>query len=169
MRQGATAGLASRLNAVTIRDFTPHDLSAILKIQDENPAAARWAADDFARLMGGGRGFILVAESQGDPPSSVTGFAAYHSMAEDAELLNLAVAVEYQRRGVGGMLVREGVQRLREQGARRLWLEVRESNATARKFYIGLGFVERGRRRNYYSNPQEDALVLELKLEGENE
>ncbi len=168
MRWSETAGLASLLNAVTIRDFTPHDLSAILKIQDENPAAARWAADDFARLMGGGRGFILVAESQGETPSSVTGFAAYHSMAEDAELLNLAVAVEYQRHGVGGMLVREGAQRLRKQGARRLWLEVRESNATARKFYIGLGFFERGRRRSYYSDPQEDALVMELKLEGEN-
>jgi ribosomal-protein-alanine N-acetyltransferase len=93
------------------------------------------------------------------------GFAAYRSVTEDAELLNLAVTPGQQRRGVGSALVRAGVERLREKGARRVWLEVRESNHGAREFYRRIGFVQQGRRPDYYNDPCEDALLLELEFQ----
>ncbi len=150
---------------MTIRGYRPADLAAVLDIQRENRAAGCWAEDDYARLANDPHGFILVAGKENLTPPQVVGFAAYRSVTEDAELLNLAVTPGQQRRGVGSALVRAGVERLREKGARRVWLEVRESNHGAREFYRRIGFVQQGRRPDYYNDPCEDALLLELEFQ----
>ena len=80
-------------------------------------------------------------------------------------MMNVAVAPDYRRQGVGEKLILALVDALKERGSHWLMLEVRQSNAPARALYAKLGFAEVGRRKNYYSKPREDALILRKEWE----
>lgn len=86
-------------------------------------------------------------------------------MAGTGEVLNLAVAPEFRRRGIGGALLRAGLGALRHRKVGEVFLEVRESNHSAQALYLAHGFRPVGQRSAYYRNPKEDALVLRLALE----
>ena len=75
-------------------------------------------------------------------------------------MMNLAVAPEYRRQGIGETLVTELEAQLKNEKVTCLTLEVRVSNESAIGLYEKLGFVQVGRRPNYYHNPKEDALIL---------
>ena len=90
----------------------------------------------------------------------VAGYAIAHHAADEGEILNLGVAPAHQRRGVGRVLVEHLLTLLAERGVDAVFLEVRESNAAARRLYQRLGFREVGRRPGYYRRPVEDAVIL---------
>jgi ribosomal-protein-alanine N-acetyltransferase len=84
---------------------------------------------------------------------------------EEMHLLNITVAPPLRRLGHARRMLDEMVRLCRREGARRLWLEVRESNAEARATYLRLGFVDAGVRKGYYPAPEgqrEDAIVMSL-------
>lgn len=94
---------------------------------------------------------IWVVELDG----AVRGWAAMRSLGEgESELLQVEVAEAYRRRGLGRALLAEALRGT-------VFLEVRESNSTAIALYSTLGFLATGRRKDYYSEPREDALVME--------
>ncbi len=68
-------------------------------------------------------------------------------------IANVATHPDYRRRGIGRALTEQAIGYARQKGARQLWLQVREDNATAVKIYTDLGFVERARRTTYHSKP----------------
>jgi len=74
------------------------------------------------------------------------------------------VAPEQRRSGIGTRLIQEVLLRAEAGGATSVLLEVRESNFAARRLYEKLGFSEKGRRNDYYRDPQEDALLLQIFL-----
>jgi ribosomal-protein-alanine N-acetyltransferase len=76
----------------------------------------------------------------------------------------MAVDPAHQRQGLGQELLAEGRKRLQAQGVRRIYLEVRASNLSAQRFYYAAGFGLHSQRKDYYSNPREDGLVLSLEL-----
>ena len=84
--------------------------------------------------------------------------------AGSGEVLNLAVAPEFRRRGIGGALLEAGLAAFRRRRATEVFLEVRESNRSAQSLYLARGFRPVGQRASYYRNPKEDALVLRLPL-----
>jgi [ribosomal protein S18]-alanine N-acetyltransferase len=86
-------------------------------------------------------------------------------VAATGEVLNLAVAPEFRRRGIGGALLDAGLAAFRRRKVDEVFLEVRESNIEAQALYIGHGFRPVGQRSAYYRNPREDALVLRLAME----
>jgi ribosomal-protein-alanine N-acetyltransferase len=95
------------------------------------------------------------------------GFILLRTVADEAEILTLAVRPEARRRGLGARLVREGGTAAAAQGATRLFLEVADDNAAALALYVGAGFSEAGRRPGYYARPdgvRQDALILALNL-----
>jgi len=106
---------------------------------------------------------FLVAE-HGD---TVAGYAIAHDAADEGEILNLGVAPAHQRRGLGRLLVERLMSLLAERGVHAVYLEVRESNATARRLYQQLGFREVGRRPSYYRRPAEDAVLLRTAISTE--
>jgi ribosomal-protein-alanine N-acetyltransferase len=91
----------------------------------------------------------------------VAGFVIAREVAGEWELENIVVAPRLQGRGIGSALLGELCDRVRSAGGTKLLLEVRESNAAARRLYESQGFNVTGRRKNYYSNPEEDALLFE--------
>ncbi len=123
-----------------------------------------WTPDAFREVLASPAVSALVAESA---DGAVTGYLIGWVAADEAEVLNLGVAPEWRRRGVGRALVREAVRRYRELGARQVFLDVRESNAAALRLYQDEGFVRIGRRRRYYRRPVEDALVLRAGLDSD--
>jgi ribosomal-protein-alanine N-acetyltransferase len=102
-----------------------------------------------------------VAEEEG----IICGLVIFRTMVDEAEILNLAVASTRRRRGIGSRLMEDALAACKTAGVKRIFLEVRESNDAARKFYLRMGFTEVGRRRKYYSESMEDALVLARTVE----
>ncbi|PYV15169.1 MAG: ribosomal-protein-alanine N-acetyltransferase [Acidobacteria bacterium] len=147
-----------------IRFFEKEDLPAILAIQKKAPQAAQWQAHDYSRLAVLPGGMILVADLETVTPRKVLGFAAFYRVIDEAEIQNLAVDPEHLRQGVARALLEQAKQRLRGAGTKRCFLEVRAGNKTALELYFSVGFGLYARRKNYYRNPPEDALVLCLEL-----
>ena len=118
--------------------------------------AAPWSAAAIAELLAQPGVF---AEGEED------GFILIRVVADEAEILTLAVRPAARRVGLGGRLVEAAVVRAAARGAERMFLEVAEDNVAARALYARTGFVEAGRRRGYYARAdgsREDALVLSL-------
>jgi ribosomal-protein-alanine N-acetyltransferase len=148
-----------------IRQFVKEDVYQILAIQEKCREAADWLAADYLRLGEEPGGLILVAElGTMEPPPKILGFAAFHRVIDEAEVQNIAVHPEHRHQGVGRALLEAGSKRLLEAGAKRIILEVRASNKQALELYFSMGFGMRLLRKDYYRDPQEDALVLAREL-----
>ncbi len=120
--------------------------------------SAPWDAAAFEVLLSQSGVFAIEAPE---------GFILIRAVADEAEILTLAVAPAARRRGVGARLVREGADAAAAQGAARLFLEVADDNAAALALYARAGFAEAGRRPGYYTRPdggRRDALILALNL-----
>lgn len=102
----------------------------------------------------------LVAEEDG----KLIGYVGSQSVPPEADVMNLAVAPEWRKKGIGRALMKALIAQLHSRGITALLLEVRISNLPAQNLYRGLGFVEVGRRPKYYVNPTEDALILRKEL-----
>jgi [ribosomal protein S18]-alanine N-acetyltransferase len=111
--------------------------------QPEAPERILWVIEDDSKLQA-----FLVARFS----------------AADCELENLVVSESERCRGLASELVRSLIASARERNLERILLEVRESNEAARALYGKLGFQENGRRKGYYRQPPEDAILLVLTL-----
>ena len=99
----------------------------------------------------------LVAERQEDP--AIRGFLIARHVGSEWELENIVVAPEMQGKGMGTQLLNELIACAQQANSHAVFLEVRDSNTPARRLYEKLGFKKTGRRKSYYSNPLEDAVL----------
>lgn len=99
---------------------------------------------------------FLAAEEGGQ----LIGYGTASVIAGEGEILRIAVLEGFRRRGIGRKLLEELVRSARERGAGEIALEVRESNLSARRLYISSGFQEEARRKDYYREPREDAIIM---------
>ena len=119
-----------------------------------------WSEKSIASELTNPLSYWLVAV-EGD---TVAGYIGSQSVMGESDMMNVAVAPEHRRRGVGEALVSALAEVLKEQGNESLALEVRASNMPAIALYEKLGFAQVGRRPSYYRNPREDALILKKML-----
>jgi len=147
-----------------IRQFAKEDVQQMLGIQEGCHELAHWLEADYLGLAEDPGGLILVAELETMEPTQILGFAAFHRVIDEAELRNIGVHPEHQHQGVGRALLEAGSKHLREAGAKRIFLEVRPTNKPALGLYYSMGFGICRLRKDYYRDPQEDALVLALEL-----
>ena len=118
-----------------------------------------------AELTGNQFAHFLVAMAQAGAARTAPTIVGYHCfwiVFEELRLMNLAVLESMRRHGVGRALVTEAIRMGLAQAATRAVLEVRASNEAARALYQRIGFVQTGVRRGYYSNPVEDAVLMEM-------
>ena len=95
----------------------------------------------------------------------VAGYIGSQTVMDETDMMNVAVHPDFRRKGIAEALVNGLVEHLKTMGSHCLTLEVRASNAPAIALYEKLGFHEIGRRKNYYRNPREDALILRKEWE----
>ena len=138
-----------------LRLATPDDLPSLLEIEAACFGTPNWQTDDFSRYT------TVVAEVD----SKIAGFLVsrqiYSGLSSDAperEILNVAVAPPFRRIGIATSLLKRELQFKAVH-----FLEVRESNQAAQALYRKIGFIEIDRRPQYYTSPEETAIVMQLK------
>ena len=115
-----------------------------------------WSENSMASELNNPLSLWLVAVD-GD---RVAGYVGSQTVMDESDMMNVAVHPDYRKQGIATALILGLVEELRKRGSRSLTLEVRASNETAISVYRKLDFQEVGRRKNYYRNPREDALIL---------
>lgn len=140
---------------VNIRPATVADIPAMMALERHAVTAAHWSQADYQRLFApvADRVALVLEEAE------VEGFIVARGMRTEWEIENIAVAGPARRRGLGTRLLAELLERALKAGAHNVFLEVRESNRAARELYQKWAFVESGRRKGYYRDPDEDAVL----------
>jgi ribosomal-protein-alanine N-acetyltransferase len=143
---------------IAIRAAALSDVPAMLALEQQTPVAAHWTSEQYRKLVAAG--VALVAEEA----SKLVGFICAQPVAGEWEIENIAVAAGCLRRGIASGLLQELIQHARGRAASAILLEVRESNLPARRLYKKHEFREVGRRRAYYADPAEDAILYALRF-----
>lgn len=120
-----------------------------------------WSENSVSSELKNKLALWLVAEENG----TVAGYIGSQTCGEESDVMNVAVHPDFRRRGIAEALVNALVAELKAIGSHCLTLEVRASNVPAIALYEKMGFSEIGRRKNYYRNPREDALILRKEWE----
>lgn len=116
----------------------------------------RWSVGTFANELGNGNSHYFVGEQGG----SLVSFIGYWLILDEGHITTVAVDPPFRRRGYAERMLMHLVDHAQVQGAKWLTLEVRASNLGAQALYAKYGFVSLGRRKNYYQDDQEDALIM---------
>ncbi|MCC3376599.1 ribosomal protein S18-alanine N-acetyltransferase [Cohnella sp. REN36] len=144
------------VNATEFRAMTLDDIPAIVAIEQE-AFTAPWTAEAFRNeLVQNLFAKYMVMEQAGE----VLGYGGMWLIVDEAHVTNIAVREAYRGRGLGERLLREMMKTAHFLGARRMTLEVRVTNERAQRLYRKLGFSPSGLRPGYYSDNQEDALIM---------
>ena len=145
---------------IRIRAARSEDAARLMEIAGHSATAARWNEQQYTRLFSSEapRDQVTLVVQEDD---RVAGFLAARQVAgSEWEIENVAVSGPARRRGLGSHLLGSFLDLVRSRGGIEVYLEVRESNRAARALYEKWAFKEAGRRKSYYRDPDEDALVL---------
>ena len=153
---------------VSIAKMTEHDLLEVVEIE-ESSGLSRWGwAAYYAELQGRHRNLMFVARinnpEQRRGVSTLAGYIVARMGADELHINNVAVRDEYRRQGIGQDLLGKIIEQGRLLGTPVAFLELRAGNNAALALYQKWGFKVTARRKNYYFDPVEDALVMTVKL-----
>ncbi len=132
-------------------------IASILAIEAQTNTAP-WSERSFRNELDHERGIFLAALLEGQ----VVGYAGIWMVVDEAHVTTIAVAPEHQRKGIGERLMTEVLIKSREAGMKCSTLEVRAGNEGAIQLYTKLGFLVAGKRKGYYPDNREDAVVMWL-------
>jgi ribosomal-protein-alanine N-acetyltransferase len=153
--------------AAFVEPAQPADLDALVALE-RMCFSHPWTPRNFTSAMADpprSRVVVLrVPHPADDPGHGIAAYCVYELAADELHVHNVAVHPGVRRAGLGRLLMEVVLQAGAHQGARAALLEVRRSNDAARRLYESLGFHSLGTRRNYYSHPPEDAIVMRRAL-----
>ena len=135
-----------------LRNMTESDLPQVLELQREL-AFQDWNEKQFLSEIRASYAYCVICEDDG----KLLGYAIFHLLGPDSELLSIATRTSEQRKGIGSLLLKAGLNKLTESDDQ-CFLEVRDGNAKARAFYEKHGFKLYSVRKKYYSDGEDAAL-----------
>ncbi|EDL62594.1 ribosomal protein S18-alanine N-acetyltransferase [Bacillus sp. SG-1] len=144
----------------TIRLMNTEDLDQVMEVES-NSFSIPWSRDAFFNEIETNHFATYIVIEEG---GKVIGYCGVWIIVDEAHITNIAVLPSYRGQGLGDKLMRSMIEIAKEMGARTMTLEVRVSNTPAQSLYRKFGFQEGGIRKNYYSDNQEDALVMWVKF-----
>ena len=151
--------------SVRIRKVRKNDIDRIVDIERSWHHLSHWSIDSYYRLLNDDNfTSSFVAEIDDDSGTCIVGFVIFHLAADVSEIYNIAVESGYARSGIGRQLMKAAIEESIRRKAGKVVLEVRKSNNPAISFYLGFDFKIVGERKSYYSNPIEDAYVMEHEI-----
>ena len=149
-----------------IRRACVGDYEALVLLAEACEDAPQWSAATWQQVLQSAQGaaplraVLVIGGDQG-----IAGFGVIRIVADAAEIESLGVLASARRRGFGTVLCRALWQTAAEAGACQVQIEVRSRNAAALALYRQLGFMEEGRRKSYYHDPEDDAVLMSCSLE----
>lgn len=144
---------------MVIRKGTKEDIEAIYNIELES-FSVPWSLESITKELENEVAYYVVAEEDGQ----VLGYAGLWDVVGEGQITNIAVRPSGRRKGIGKKLVEGLMAYGKEEGLEVLILEVRASNEAAIRLYSQAGFKDIGKRKNYYTKPTEDAILMALTL-----
>jgi [ribosomal protein S18]-alanine N-acetyltransferase len=144
--------------SVTIRDMKESDLEEILAIEKKS-FADPWSRRLFKETLSFPHSVNFVLQ---EATGALVGYINFYLIAGEAHMLNLAIHRDWRKKGLASRLLNHAIDFLRHRGAAHFFLEVREGNLEAIRLYSKFGFEHIGRRKRYYVETNEDALVMHL-------
>lgn len=166
----APSEIASPGTSVSIARMTEHDLLEVVEIEEVSGISI-WGWEAYHKELQSPEDVImLVARRAGTEPAqsrgqAIAGFIISRLIAGELHINNVAVRPECRRQGIAAQLLSAVLAAGRGQCARLAFLEVREGNTAAQGLYQSCGFQVTGRRKRYYNQPVEDALLMSLLME----
>jgi ribosomal-protein-alanine N-acetyltransferase len=171
----ATREVVSSGLDLSISRMTEHDLLEVVEME-EHSGLSVWGWDAYHKELQSPEDVIMLvartepragnAASDPNHERTVAGFIVSRLVAGELHVNNVAVRPEFRRQGLAARLLEAVLRQGQRDGARIAFLEVRAGNAAAKALYRRCGFQVTGRRRRYYRQPVEDALLMSLLLEG---
>ena len=143
------------MRSLEIRTMRSADLPQVMLIE-LSTFTMPWSESTFRGLLRRRDSDLFVADIKGE----IAGYAVFWAVMDQGELGNVAVDESQRGQGIGSKLIKAVLDRAADRGVREIFLEVRKSNTKAQELYKTFGFSEVGRRKNYYLEPLEDALVM---------
>lgn len=147
------------MSEITIREMTIFDISEVLEIEEKASSGSGWTDTGLLTYLMRDDTVFLVAEKE----EEVIGYAGLLMVPFEGDLLNIAVRQNERRTGVASRLMERLLQEGAFNGVTNIHLEVRESNRPAQALYEKFGFVAEGLRKNYYTEPVENAITMTKK------
>ena len=144
---------------LTVRNMVETDLDAIAKLEAATFTDA-WTAKSIYDTFCQKQAFIVTAENEG----KVAGYCIVYFVLDEGEIVRIAVDETVRRQGVGRRILDYACECCKKENVKRLLLDVRESNASARSFYEQYGFLVDGMRKNFYEKPNENAVLMSKEL-----
>ena len=135
------------------------DLPRVMKVERE-VFSDPWSEAMFRQELEAESAYVMEVKDSDE----IVGYACGLKIIDEYMLTNIAISKDYQHQGYGSKLLVCLLKEIMSEGCKRCFLEVRASNRGAIDFYYGFGFKLLGTRREYYRNPVEDALVMQLDL-----
>ena len=168
--QQSAVNVKSAAPPVVISNMTEHDLLEVVEIEEQS-RLSRWGwAAYYAELQGVNRSLMLVARladlNRQAASQRVAGYIVARVSAGELHINNFAVRREFRGQGIGTALMTTILREGEKLHAAVAFLELRAGNSIAQSLYEKAGFVPVGTRRNYYSDPVEDAVTMTAQLKG---
>lgn len=132
---------------IIIRKMTLQDINEVYDIFKDS-IKSHWSKDELTKELYNDIAYYLVAEING----KIVAFCGAWLVLEEAQITNIAVKESYRKKGIGKLLFKEFIKGLKEKDIDVIYLEVRESNERAIKFYEKLNFIKSGQRKRFYSD-----------------
>lgn len=145
--------------SVTLRPAAHSDLPALTALE-QACFSHPWSEKSLVGTLDSGRSLFLLAEQAGEP----LGYLGMEYVLDEGGITNVAVFPAHRRQGIADALIKELLRRAKALGLATVTLEVRAGNAAAIALYQKNGFVPVGRRKNYYTAPTEDAILMTVTL-----
>ena len=158
-QEDLACGLFASGNIVRFRPMTTADLDEVMVIE-RTSFRFPWSTGFFLQELQVACARSILAEIDG----RIVGYVLFWMLPGALDIHNIAVHVDFRRRGIARVLLGQVVSEAKRQSNVRVMLEVRRSNIQAQKLYESLGFVATGIRKGYYSDDGEDALAMTLEL-----
>jgi ribosomal-protein-alanine N-acetyltransferase len=151
------------MDDLAIEKPEPSDVESIKKLETESDLCF-WSKDDYLQEIAANNEFFLVAKKD----RKILGFVLARpimieinpSVRYEAEIYNIAVSATHRREKIGSRLLNKLIEKANKYNVEKLYLEVRESNNSAQKFYANNLFKMVGERKNFYTDPSESAVLM---------
>ena len=138
-----------------IRKMAAEDITAVAEIE-KNCFSSPWTKEGLEAELTNPQAEFYVLESEG----TVAAYMGMHIVLDECYIANVAVSPDHRRKGYGQLLVENALEVARKKSCYFITLEVRVSNLSAIKLYEKCGFESVGERKNFYSSPTENALIM---------